>query len=406
MEGQEHIFMNRLRFSLNLYKSMLSRASKTDNLLVSPLSAELAAVTAYTGAQGKTRTEIAEVLGLMADYTVERISDWLAQMIRDETKELAFDENLEQWCRNFELSSCVGMFVDESVRVIERYTESAQNLVNAACLPVPFASDPDGAWENVRAFITTPTKGKRPKILDSSKITPPTNLVLATTINFRSNWAEPFDENQTVKKWFTLASGAKIQVDTMHGTFTRLFQYHKSWRLHGAKILQLPYLRLCCKAYIILPSKRTWYSCPLRKDRLRHLEDLLTPKRLLQELSKVDYPHVVYAEIPKFCLQHTMAVDKCLAEMGMTTAFSADADLSGICTRSPLNISAVSQAAVFGFDENGSGCGPVKVDQYMFMSTYPQSRVKFIANRPFLFIVCHIETNTILLMGRVCNPLT
>ncbi|XP_055351884.1 alpha-1-antitrypsin-like protein GS55-LT [Paramacrobiotus metropolitanus] len=138
----------------------------------------------------------------------------------------------------------------------------------------------------------------------------------------------------------------------MHGTFTRLCRYRKSWRLHGAKILELPYVGDHCNAYFILPGKRHWFSCPLRKDRLRHVEKLLTPAVLLQEIEKMDFPHAVTVEIPKFSLKCTMAVEKILAQMGMPTAFSDDADLSGISTQSPLKISTIMQTAVYGIDES------------------------------------------------------
>ncbi|XP_055354048.1 alpha-1-antiproteinase-like [Paramacrobiotus metropolitanus] len=395
---------NRVRFSLTLYKTVLAHISSSENLLISPLSAELAAIAAYIGAEGKTRSEIAQVLGLTADYTVEDISGRLAQIICDETREVAF--NPENCCKNFELSSCVGIFIDENVRLNEHYAERAQNLVKAVCLPVRFASDPGSAWENVRGFVAAHSKGKGPEILELPKFTRPSKLVFATTINFHSNWEEHFPGNCTVKKCFTLITGAKIQVDTMHGRFIRLFKYYKSKKFHGAKILQLPYLGNYCKAYFILPRKKTLFSCPVRKDRLSQLEDLLTPKRLLEEMGKVDFPHVVTAEIPKFCLNYTMAVEQFLSEMGMPTAFSDVADLSGICPLSPLKISTITQTAVFEIDETGTDSCPVTVDRAAFMSRSPTNRVKFIANRPFLFIVCHEATSTIIFMGRICNPLT
>ncbi|XP_055350288.1 alpha-1-antiproteinase F-like [Paramacrobiotus metropolitanus] len=394
-------FENRLRFSLSLYKTISAHIPDSDNFLVSPLSEELAAVTAYIGAQGRTRSEIAEVLGLTADYKIEDISDCLAKIISDETGEIEFPP--ENWSKNFEFSACVGVFVDESVRLNASYTVNAQNLIKAVCVPVRFAGDPESAWENVRNFITSHTKGKVQDVPEPSKITPP-NLMFATALNFQANWAAPFPEIQTGKKWFTLASGAKVQVDTLHGTFTRLCKYHESATLHGAKILQVPYMGHFFKAYFILPGQENLSSC---EDGLSRLEDLLTPTLLQQEMRKLDFAHKVTIEMPKFSLQCTMAVENFLWEMGMPSAFTEDADLSGVSTLSPLKISTITQTAVFGIDENGSDPCPVAVptDRLIFMSWIPQNTENFIAARPFLFVVCHDETGSIILMGRICNPL-
>ncbi len=114
----------------------------------------------------------------------------------------------------------------------------------------------------------------------------------------------------------------------------------------------------------------------------------------------------VILTMPKFKFTSEFMLKQTLSEMGMPLAFSGDADFSGITAEEKLWIDEVIHKSFLAVDENGTeaaaataiimvGAGP---------GQQPQP-VEFTMDRPFIFLIRDIETNTILFIGRVLNPL-
>jgi serpin B len=115
----------------------------------------------------------------------------------------------------------------------------------------------------------------------------------------------------------------------------------------------------------------------------------LTDRRVILTLPKFDFAS-------KFNLKQT------LSDMGMPVAFSGGADFSGIADGGGF-ISGVYHDAFVAVDEKGTEAAAATA--VAIAKGIPGGPVEFTVDRPFIFLIRDIETNTILFMGRVLNPL-
>jgi serpin B len=95
-----------------------------------------------------------------------------------------------------------------------------------------------------------------------------------------------------------------------------------------------------------------------------------------------------------------------LAKMGMPLAFDAErADFSGISTQEKLYISAVLHKAFVDLNEEGTeAAAATAVVVKSRAMLRPEPPAVFRADHPFLFLIRHNPTGSILFLGRVANP--
>ena len=95
--------------------------------------------------------------------------------------------------------------------------------------------------------------------------------------------------------------------------------------------------------------------------------------------------------------------------MGLRTAFDDTADFSGMAVNGRVKIDDVIHKAHVDVDENGTEAAAATA-VVMFpglaanKDTLPERTVDFKADHPFLFLIRHNATGSILFLGRVCAP--
>jgi serpin B len=89
--------------------------------------------------------------------------------------------------------------------------------------------------------------------------------------------------------------------------------------------------------------------------------------------------------------------------MGMRTAFTLDADFSGITHDYPLFLSDVLQKAFVAVDEAGTEAAAATAVIGVTGSAAPTDVIRFTVDRPFLFII-HDDTGAVLFTGHVVKP--
>jgi len=93
-----------------------------------------------------------------------------------------------------------------------------------------------------------------------------------------------------------------------------------------------------------------------------------------------------------------------LKSMGMTNAFSPNADFSGINGKRDLFISAVIHKAYVEVNEEGTEAAAATGVVMRLTSIGPAPIPVFRADHPFLFLIRDNLTGSILFIGRVANP--
>jgi serpin B len=160
------------------------------------------------------------------------------------------------------------------------------------------------------------------------------------------------------------------------------------------QVLELPYKGDQVSMIIFLPGEI---------EGLGNLEKTISSERIEQLLSELQEQKVgVY--IPKFKMESEFLLNEILSVMGMPDAFELDkADFSGINGNiEPLCLFYVLHKAIVEVDEKGTEA--TAVTAVSGGGFRPPPMPIFRADHPFLFVIRHNSSQSILFMGRVANP--
>ena len=214
-----------------------------------------------------------------------------------------------------------------------------------------------------------------------------TRIVLTNAIYFKATWVNQFDPAQTKKQPFTIAPGQQVDVSMMSQKAS--VGYAEFGKL---QVLELPYVGEDTSMVILLPKN---------VDGLAELEQQLTPENLRNWLSSIrddECPEMI--QLPKFRLNSAFEFKQVLSKMGMASAFDDAADFSGMNGRKDLFLANVIHKTFVDVNELGTEAAA---------STAVRGELRcgggrFRADRPFIFLIRHIQSGSILFMGRVVNP--
>ena len=146
---------------------------------------------------------------------------------------------------------------------------------------------------------------------------------------------------------------------------------------------------------------------PKKKDALPEVEKKLSARSLTEALALVNAASLQVA-LPRFKMTETSSLSGELAKLGMDEAFNPEkADFTGMGKgdgpEGPLYISEVLHKAFVDVNEQGTeaaaATGVVAV-----LCSEPGAPIPFRADHPFLFLLRHNATGSILFMGRVSDP--
>jgi serpin B len=106
---------------------------------------------------------------------------------------------------------------------------------------------------------------------------------------------------------------------------------------------------------------------------------------------------------PRFKYGYKIQLKDILSQMGMSIAFTDNADFSNI-SDIPLLIKDVTHQALIETNEEGSEAAAATIVE--IINTSMPVPVVFNMDHPFLYIIRETKTNTILFMGKITDPLT
>jgi len=142
---------------------------------------------------------------------------------------------------------------------------------------------------------------------------------------------------------------------------------------------------------------------PRVREGLSALEQSLTAGKLT-EWSQLGSREVIVG-LPRFEITSQLRLDGVLRQLGMTDAFSGQADFSGIGGRRDLFISAALHKAFVDVNEEGTeAAAATAIVAALAMAPEPGRPPVFRADHPFLFLIRHDPTGAVLFIGRVTDP--
>jgi serpin B len=214
-------------------------------------------------------------------------------------------------------------------------------------------------------------------------------MVLANAIYFKGMWAHEFEPSQTEEQPFRLSPEQTIDVPMM--TQRRSFGYVENEMI---QMLELSYVGEELSMIVVLPKELGG---------LARLEDAFKPERLNEWLSSLR-PHDVLVTLPKFKMESQFRLERLLSSMGMPDAFGHRADFSGMADTNDLYSSAIIHKAFVDVNEEGTEAAAATAVVVRATSAVPVEPRVFCADHPFVFLIRHNPSGSILFLGRVENP--
>jgi len=390
------------RFALELYARLRGNEG---NLFFSPYSISTALAMTYSGARGTTAGQMAQTLRFPREPNKALDSDNQDKLLYRVEKRLLSDERLaaafgrlqkglkaDPKREGYELSVANALWGQRGYDFLEEFLEIVETNYGGRLGEVDFAAATEKARRSINAWVEEKTKNKIKELIKPGVLNSMTRLVLTNAIYFKGAWDTPFQEAATRPASFTLSGGKKVDVPMMNQNDR--FKYAET---ESFQALELPYADNELSMVILLPKKT---------DGLSDFEKKLTAKSLSDWLSKLAKRKVIVS-VPKFEMTSQFSLAAVLKSMGMTDAFAPrEADFSGMNGRKDLFISAVVHKAYVEVNEEGTEAAAA-TGVAIGLTSMPIDRPPtFRADHPFLFLIRHNLTGSILFIGRVANPKT
>ena len=355
------------RFGFKLLHDLRER-DPGGNIFISPLSISIALTMTYNGAVGETERAMAEVLEIDAlDLPTINYSN------------KALRNSLENPDPKVEISIANSIWSRQGVVFNPEFLERNRAFFGAEIASLDFSS-PQAAGI-INKWVDTNTNGKIEKIVDG--ISSQMLLFLINAIYFKGNWQDEFDKSRTQTGVFHLANGSEKRVQMM-----RREGEYPYFRGENFEATSLPYGDGRMSMYIFLPDRNSNLNKFMRNLNEANWEDWLSQFQ--------DRRHELM--LPRFKLEYEVSLNDTLEVLGMGVAFGGGADFSGMGPS--LFISEVRHKTFVEVNEEGTEAAAVTA--VVGVKSLPPA---FRVDRPFFFVIYDADTETILFMGTVTEPM-
>ncbi len=377
MKGTGIIARANNRFALEIF-TQIKKHHKDENIFFSPLSIVTALTMVYEGARGQTAKELEQVLHIPSEPESRRQN--FAHLINE----------LNRKDKKYTLGIANALWAQKDYRFLKKYFQVIEKYYQGRAINVDFVKETEETRKKINNWVEEKTKGKIKNLIPEGTLKPLTRLVLTNAIYFKGNWAQQFDKQLTHSEEFQTLSRDTVKVPMMSFTGDKAkFNYAE---IEGIQILELPYEGDDLSMLILLPEpgKVAALEESLSFDKLTRWQGLLRKQQ-------VD----VY--LPRFKLKTKYFLAKILIEMGMPSVFGVKpTDFSGMDGTKNLSISKVIHQGFVEVNEEGTeAAGATGIVMELAMK---KKIPIFRADHPFLFLIQHKPSGTILFFGRVGNP--
>ncbi len=371
-------------FAFSFYQ--LAR-EEDENIIFSPLSLSLALSMALEGAE--STTEQAMLNGLNLSLPKQRIHPGFNALLRSiEDSGKAVEDDMTG--NPFMLNIANSIWGQSDYEFNQDFLNTLALNYGAGIHTVDFKTHPEPAREAINHWVEEETNNKIRDLIPSGAIDPLTRLVLANAIYFNGSWLHPFNKNLTGQAPFTTLDDSLITVDMMSLPGER-FLYKQG---DGYQAINLPYLSTDFAMTVLIPDQGAFQI----------FEQSLTTEKLQSIFNTMSFERVDL-QMPSFDYETTINANEILSALGMDEAFDPErADFSGITAEEDLMITDVLHKATITVDEGGTEAAAATAVIIGVTSAMPEDPINLVIDRPFLFLIQHRPTGTILFMGRVISP--
>ena len=345
------------------------------NVLVSPISLNIALGLATEGASGETAQELYRYLG-REDY-----ADWVAEYM--EYVQNLKDEDGDKNGYRFHYMPSNSIWVKNELNLQADYQKMATEKFHAIAQNVDFMGDPDGTEKKINSWCEEKTKGLIREMISKDDFDPNLMVILLNSVYFESPW---------INKWrltqhsFTDLSGNTAEKEMLEDDLDTYYEneyatafsknYYNGFQFIG-----------------ILPKTEGDFQ----------LGDLDLGSLLESETQ--DYK--VKAIAPKMNYEtETKNVIEILEAQGVHRAFHEnDAEFSNMIDDENCYINKIIQKCKIELDEKGTRAAAstaITMKKGLVISSEPAKEIKEVyLDRPFAFLIYDSENDQIVFAGKV-----
>ena len=372
-------------FALDLYQT-LQDERRGKNLFFSPLSISTALAMTQLGARGDTATQIADVF---------RFNQIDQDQLHGTFKEL--NNLLYQTDYDSQIHCAYRLYGKSGYNFVQPFLEGTASYYGAAIEAVNNFASPI-ATQSINDWVSKQTEGKIKNLIAPGILNDLTRLVLVNAIYFKANWKSTFRAYNTTQDTFKVFDERKNVPVSLMSQEERF--YLAVDKTNDCLVLEMPYQGNNLSLLIALPTK---------DDGLGQLETKLSVDVLQSWDAGLEWREVDVL-LPKFKVEATFQLKEVLQRMGMPDAFDEDrANFEGISGDREFHISAVIHKAFVDINEEGNeAAAATAYGMNPMMSFSPagerEKPILFRADHPFLFMIRHRSTKSVLFMGRMMDP--
>ncbi|MBV6623637.1 MAG: serpin family protein [Rivularia sp. (in: Bacteria)] len=363
------------KFGFNLFSQLLVQ-DNNKNIFFSPSSIALALSMTYNGASGSTQEEMAKALELQG-MSLQQINANYAEL----------KANLENPDPQVTLNIANSLWVNRNTSLKPKFIENNQTYYQAQVTNLNFADTQ--ASDKINDWIKENTAGKIDKVIN--KIDPDEVLFLLNAIYFKGSWTAAFQPDKTAEFPFYLSSGEEKQ----HPMMSQSGEY-KYYETNEFQAVSLPYGENSrVSLYIFLPKQNSELKLFYENLNAANWE-----KWMSQFIKREGF-----VRIPRFKTDYETTLNDALWALGMQEAFTNNANFSEMGNN--LKISQVKHKTFVEVNEEGTEAAATTSVGIQLTSAQLPSQKPFdmIVNRPFFCAIRDNQTQSILFMGSIVEPI-
>jgi serpin B len=337
----------------------------------SPYSVVSALGVVAAGARGRTRDELAEVLGDL---------DGLASSLAAGARLGAGPGS------TVTMGVANTLWADLTLPVAAEYLAAVKSWPGGAARGADFRGAAEAARQEINADVERSTRGLISDLIQPGLVDADTRAVVVNALYLRASWTKPFAASETRPQAFRTPGGS-VEVPTMRTTRQLSYAARDGWTLVSVPAGE------GVVADVLLPDGELSAAA-------------LDPGTLTGLLAAAT-PAEVALELPRVKVRGQASLVSPLSALGIRRLFSQEADLSGVTGGlEGLRVDAAVHKAVLTLDEAGlEGAAATAVMMTRLASiSMPPRPVRVRVDRPFLLLVRHRPTNTLHFLTQVTDP--
>ena len=369
-------------FAFDLYQKL--REEESGNLFYSPYSISLALAMTHAGARGETERQISNTLHFtLSQDKLHPAFNALDLQLASRGEGSSGTEG-----KGFRLNIANAIWGQQGFDFLQDFLDKLAENYGAGMKIANFTEAPEDSRVAINDWVAHQTEDKIKDLIPSGAIDNLTRLVLTNAIYFNAAWLYTFDEKATAEGDFHLLNGNSVKVPMMRQT--ELFGYASGT---GYQAVELLYDGSEISMLILLPDKGNFNP----------FENSLNAE-LVSQISEDLNREQVELTMPSFEFEAQFKLGATLKKMGISDAFNQQlADFSGMDGRKDLSISDAFHKAFVLVNEKGTEAAAATA-VVVGVKSVPPPPIVVAVDRPFIFLIRDIATNTTLFVGRVMDP--